>query len=494
MTQKNNTMDVHKFIEQILAIPNESRTVEFKRLGSRNESIEKTLQSIVAMANTDGGIIVLGIDDPQKTIKKGLDRIYGIEENPELYDELGQNVKKISPPISSIWPPNLIQIPEKKIRIGWLVVPKVIDGFRSIENHVYIRQERGNKRLSPQEIVHFAYVKGFERSDSEAVDIKIDLLKTDYYESWRKKRDIKEDSAALILEKTGLAKRDSRGILMPTRAAVLLFAEYPNDLMDTKCAIRVFQYEGNQETIKETLNIIGSPKTIDGPIAKQIKDAHEYVLTLLRSGVRVPSGFVTQYKIPERAVKEAITNAVIHRDYHTKKDIEIRIFEDRVEVESPGLLPFNITPSNIGLIRAYGYRNDLIVKHLREFPDHPNLDQNEGIRAMRQTMTEACLYPPIFLTYPYLQDSFKVILFNEKAPTEWDKVSHYLNEHKYITNKEARIALGIASEVKMSKLFRGWLKKNLIIKIVPRIGAKRNVSYRLPTADEKGLFTQDKGK
>ena len=114
MTQKNNTMDVHKFIEQILAIPNESRTVEFKRLGSRNESIEKTLQSIVAMANTDGGIIVLGIDDPQKTIKKGLDRIYGIEENPELYDELGQNVKKISPPISSIWPPNLIQIPEKK--------------------------------------------------------------------------------------------------------------------------------------------------------------------------------------------------------------------------------------------------------------------------------------------------------------------------------------------------------------------------------------------
>lgn len=487
-------MDIHKFIEQILAIPNESRTVEFKRLGSRNESIEKTLQSIVAMANTDGGIIVLGVDDPQKTTKKGLDRIYGIEENPELYDELGQNVKKISPPISSIWPPDLIQIPGKKARIGWLVVPKVVDGFRSIENHVYIRQERGNKRLSPQEIVHFAYVKGFERSDSEIVNIEIDLLKTGYYESWRKKRDIEEDSAALILEKTGLAKRNGKGVLMPTRAAVLLFAEYPNDLMDTKCAIRVFQYEGNLETIKETLNIIGNPKTIDGPVAKQIKDAHEYVLTLLRSGIRVPSGFVTQYKIPERAIKEAITNAVIHRDYHTKKDIEIRIFEDRVEIESPGLLPFNITPSNIGMVRAHGYRNDLIVKHLREFPDPPNLDQNEGIRAMRQTMTEACLYPPIFLTYPYLQDSFKVILFNEKAPTEWDKVSHYLNERKYITNKEARIILGIVSEVKMSKLFSGWLKRNLIIKIVPRIGAKRNVSYRLPMADEKGLFTPDKGK
>ena len=142
--------DTNKFIQQILDIPNESRTLEFKRLGSRSETIEKTLQSIVAMANTDGGVIVLGIDDPQKTTAKGLDRIFGIEENLELYDELGQCVKKISPPISSIWPPELIQVPDKSMRIAWLTIPKVTDHFRSIENHVYIRQERGNKRLSPQ--------------------------------------------------------------------------------------------------------------------------------------------------------------------------------------------------------------------------------------------------------------------------------------------------------------------------------------------------------
>ena len=166
---------------------------------------------------------------------------------------------------------------------------------------------------------------------------------------------------------------------MPTRAAVLLFAEFPNDLLDTKCAIRVFQYEGNLETIKETLNLSGTPKNIVGPVIKQIRDAHDYVLTLLQSGIRVSSGFVTTYQIPERAVKEAITNAVIHRDYYTKRDIEIKIFEDRFEIESPGLLPFNITPSNIGIERAHGYRNDLLVKHLREFPDPPNLDQNEGV-------------------------------------------------------------------------------------------------------------------
>jgi ATP-dependent DNA helicase RecG len=359
------------------------------------------------------------------------------------------------------------------------------DSFRSIENHVYIRQERGNKRLSPQEIIHYAYVKGFERSDKELVNVDFSLLKTPYYESWRKKRGIEENVIEVVLEKTGLARKKNDDHLLPTRAAVLLFAEYPNDLLDTKCTIRVFQYEGTLETIKETLNLIGVPKTINGPIIRQIAEAHEYVLSLLRSGIRVPSGFVTTYRIPERAIKEAITNAVIHRDYHTKRDIEIRIFEDRVEVESPGLLPFNITPSNIGIERAHGYRNDLLVKHLREFPDPPNLDQNEGVRAMRQTMSEAALYPPIFFTYPHLQDAVRVVLLNEKAPSEWDKVSHYLNTNKYIGNKEAREILHLGDTVKVSRLFNRWVKQGLLTKIVPRTGSKKSVRYRLPTADEK---------
>ena len=109
-------MSKEERLKQILSIPFESRTLEFKRLGTRNETLDKVLQSIVAMANTDGGVIVLGVDDPQKTTAKGLDRVFGIEENLELYDELGRSVKKISPPISSIWPPELIDISDKKVR------------------------------------------------------------------------------------------------------------------------------------------------------------------------------------------------------------------------------------------------------------------------------------------------------------------------------------------------------------------------------------------
>lgn len=487
-------MTKEELIEAILKIPSETRTLEFKRIGSRNETIDRTLQSIVAMANTDGGLIILGVDDPQKSRLKGIDRIIGIEENIVLFDELALTIKKITPPIIGIWPPEIIMVNEKKVRFAIIDVPKAGDGFRAIENRVYVRLERGNKQLPPQEIVHLSYVKGFERADRELVDVDFSLFKTNFYEAWRKKRGIADDSIVAVLEKTGLARKDKDGRVLPTRAAVLLFAEFPNDLLDIKCAVRVFQYEGNLETIRETLNLIGTPKNLVGPVIKQINDTHEYVLSLLRSGIRVPSGFMTTYQIPERAIKEAITNAIIHRDYYTKRDIEIKIFEDRVEIESPGLLPFNITPSNIGYERAYGYRNDLLVKHLREFPDPPNLDQNEGVRAMRKVMNESSLYPPIYFTYPNLKDAVRVILLNEKALNEWDKISNYLNKNKYISNKEARVLLRIFDTVKVSKLFNRWARQGLLTKIVPRTGAKRNVRYRLPSTDEKSLFTTDKSK
>ena len=429
MTQK-------ELVQSILTIPAESQTVEFKRLNG-SKIVSKVTETIVAMANTDGGTIVLGISDPEYTSIKSYDRIFGIEENADNFDAIGREIQRIIPPLASIWPPMKLAVSEVGRTIALIFVPKATETFHSVDNHVWVRLEKSNKLLTPQEVVKFSYAKGFEKADKELVDVDFNLLNTDEFKQWKENRKIKDADIKIILEKTGLARKNKEGVLLPTRAAVLLFAEFPNDLMETKCAVRVFQYTGTIETIGETLNLISTPKNINGPIVKQIKKAHEYVLTLLRSGIKIPSGFTTQYQIPERAVKEAITNAVIHRDYYIKRDIEIKIFEDRVEVESPGLFPYNITRTNIGLVRAEGYRNDLLVKHLREFPSPPNLDQNEGVKAMRAEMKAQNLYPPIFWTYPHLQNAVRVILLNEKVASEWEKVSSYLEKKKYITNKEA---------------------------------------------------------
>lgn len=476
-------MDEKGLINTLLQIPAESQTLEFKRLAGV-KVVEKIVQTIVGMTNAEGGVLVIGIDDPEKSQKTGLDRIYGIEENFEFFDSIGEEIKRMVPPLISIWPPHKIHVPEISKTVAIIYIPKSTENFRSIDNKVWVRQEKSNKSLSPQEIIKFSYIKGFQKADKELVDVDFDLLGTEEYRTWKNAREIPGEEIKEILMKVGLARKNELGKIFPTRAAVLLFAEYPNDILDTKCTIRVFQYTGTLEKINEVPNLISTPKTIGGPIIKQLKDAHNYVLSLLRAGIRVPSGFTNQYIIPERAIKEAITNAVIHRDYFFKRDIEVKIFEDRVEIVSPGLLPYNITAYNIGFTRADGYRNDLLVKHLREFPEPPNLDQNEGVRAMRIGMKSQGLYPPVFLTYPYINDSVIVVLRNEKIASEWEKISHFLERNKYITNEKAREITGVVQRDKMSKMLKNWVSKGLLIRILPASGFVKGVKYRLPATKE----------
>lgn len=461
----------------LLEIPEETQTIEFKRLQGK-KVVSKILETIVAFANTDGGNLIIGIDDPEKTKLKGEERIFGIEENKELFDEIIHSLKNIIPslPLSD---PLLLKHKDKTV--AFLKIPKSTEEFLSIDGKVFVRLHKSNKKLTPQEIIKLSYAKGFQKADKELVDVDFELLDTDFYEDWRKERKIEKDKIENVLYSVGLARKNKKEVLKPTRTAVMLFAKYPTNLMDTKCTIRVYKYKGTIEKFQETPNLIATPKTIDGPIIELIKKAHEYILSQLESGIEMHSGFVTKYKIPSRAVKEAITNAVIHRDYHTKRDIEVMIFEDRIEILSPGLFSYNITKSNIGKVRAEGYKNDLLVKHLREFPDPPNLDRNEGVRAMRSEMREKNLFPPLFITYPTLDDSVKVILWNEELPSEWEKVNQYLEKNKFINNEKARNITGIRQRDIMSKKLKKWTEQGLLEKIDNP--APRYIKYKLPTKD-----------
>lgn len=465
--------EVDELLKVLLEMPEETQTVEFKRLDG-TKVVAKIIQTMVAFANTDGGWIVIGVDDPEKTKLKGVGRIFGIEENKDLYDEVLREAQRIIPDVPAV--PLTIVTSEINKTVVVLKIPKATLNFHSIDKKVFVRLHKSNKQLSPQEFIKMSYAKGFEKADRELVDVDFSLLKTDLYEDWRSTREI-DGKIEDTLFKTGLARKE-RGKLLPTRAAVLLFAEFPTNLMETKCAVRVMQYTGRIETYQEVPNMIGAPKTIGGPVTELIRKTHEYVLTLLREGIEIHSGFVTKYLIPERSVKEAITNAVIHRDYYIKRDIEIKIFEDRVEIISPGLFPYNITKQNIGLVRAEGYRNDLLVKHMREFFNPPNLDQNEGVVAMRNEMKARGLYLPIFITYPTLLDSVDVVLFNEHTPAEWEKVKEFLETNRYIANREAREITGIVQLDKMSKMLSKWVKQGLLIKISPD-GSAKKTKYKL---------------
>lgn len=469
-------------IVDILSIPEESQYIEFKRLDGKSV-VKKILETIVALVNTEGGKIILGVDDPEKTSLKGVDRVFGIEENPELYDEVSQHLENIHPSIGTLISSEEIEVTSEKTIII-IHVSKSKEYLYSYLKKAYIRKRKSNLLLDPSQILTFSYAKGFSHADKELVeDVHFSLLDTQYYKDWMNspQRRLSHVSIEDNLLSVGLARYNDHGVILPTRAAVLLFSEHPTYLMETKSAIRIFQYLGKKESITDKPNLLAKPITIEGPLIDLIARAHQEVLHLLQDGIMVPSGFVTKYKIPERAIKEAITNAIIHRDYHIKKDVEIRIFEDRVEIESPGLFPFNITKSNIGKVRSEGYRNHLLVKHLREFSSPPNLDQNEGIRAMRNEMFRNNLYPPVFVTYPDLDTSVKLILTNEIKPSEWEKIYDYLVNHhpQYLDNPKAREITGTVQRDRMSQILRSWVDQGLLERIPRDLNVKKHVRYKL---------------
>lgn len=199
----------------------------------------------------------------------------------------------------------------------------------------------------------------------------------------------------------------------------------------------------------------------------------------MASGVQVsPLGFEVVQRYPVRVLQEAITNAVLHRAYHVNADIHVRIFTDRVEIESPGAFPRDVTVANLREVGSRP-RNAMLVDHMREFPEPPNLDAGEGVRMMFETMHRANLYPPLYRAWPDVgHEAVQVVLLNEARPTAWDQVVACVEEHGSIGNAEVRAILGTDDPVRASKLLKEWVDAGLLVVSNPD-SAKQHRRYAL---------------
>ena len=122
--------------------------------------------------------------------------------------------------------------------------------------------------------------------------------------------------------------------------------------MATKSGVRVFHYKGERIERGATPNLLKPPVSFSGPLVTQVQQAIDYILSELATGVQMgPLGFEIVQQYPVRVIREAITNAVIHRDYSIPADIQVRLFADRIEVDSPGTLPGKVTAQNINNAR-----------------------------------------------------------------------------------------------------------------------------------------------
>ena len=461
----------------------ESQVLEVKRVSQK--MVEKALKTVCAFANTKGGWLLLGVEDASKA--KGQERLIGIGENPEAVDELLRKLDThFLPAIEGVFAYRL-RVKTLGDTEGVVVAlhVKPSDKVHSIiDDGTWTRSLASNREMNAAQITELSYRRGVRSAESEPVDVDFDLLDTDTWRLYLRSRDLTPTGLPDQLFRIGLAKRLD-GELRPVRAAVLLFADQPGALLaanGTRADVRIFHYQGNQIGSGTVPNLKKPPKTLSGPLYKLIAQTHAYLLEELAGGLTLAaSGFRTLHHYPERVLKEAVTNALIHRDYRLNRDVQIRIFDNRIEVLNPGLFPGRVTPNTIQNAGSFA-RNPLLAINLREFPEPPNVDAGEGVRMMFSLMREENLYPPQYRELRgQVQEMVSVILFNEERPPIWEQVSDWMDRHGPIGNGDLRRIAGLDT-AKASKQLKNWVEQGLLVNDSAK--GKRNMVYRKPISDD----------
>lgn len=468
-------------IAALLAAP-ESRTLDFKRIKGKQGGM---YEAVCAFANTDGGWLVIGIGDA-KAMKPGdkpQSRLFGIEENAEGFDDFRRELlNRFTPAITKL---HWTRVPctlhtGQPGHVVMLRVEKSDQVHSIVGNGTWTRMDASNRELSAVEIADLAYQRGVKSAETLPMPVALNLLDSNAWRSYCTTRGLADADLAVRLPRLGLAVPGEGG-LQPLLAALLLFADEPGALLagqGMRADIRVFHYQGKAVQRGAVPNLVLPPKTITGPVVEQIAKAQAYVLERVAQGlVMEGSGFKTRYRFPERVIKEAITNAVVHRDYRLNRDIHIRIFDDRVEVESPGRLPGNLTPATIDKAGSVP-RNSLLARHLREFPNPPNVDAGEGVPMMFAQMAQASLYEPLYREQlDAAVPTLLVTLLNEERPALWLQVSDWIDRNGPIVNGKLREISGLDT-LAASKQLKQWVLQGVLVALPA--ASRQQASYTKP--------------
>jgi ATP-dependent DNA helicase RecG len=419
----------------------ESHFWDHKSATSKGATIQKIA---VALANADGGDFIVGVEDRSKG--GGIARWVGFPEQEDANLVLEALGRDCDPPIP--YEIEYLEIAGEAERgLACLVsVRKSASVHYTAGKAVFVRRGTSSVEIHGHAITDLALSKGarsyedqvLERySLDDIVEAQELLAFLQSYSPQTPPRD--------FVRKQGLVKREADGVRV---AGAVMYADVPPAVMPKRCSIKIARY--NTRVSKPSRDHLdGTPTTIEGPARQVIEEAIHRVTELVESvSVLQPDGSFVPMAYPPEAVKEIIVNAVIHRDYNLADDILIYVFDNRVEVRSPGVLPGHMTLDNLHAERFS--RNPTIVRLLNKYPDPPNKDIGEGLRTAREKMLAAKLKEPTFAiegTY------FIATLGHTPLARPHEIVMEYLGSHEEITYAVARSLTGITSENSMKDVF-----------------------------------------
>ncbi|MGH7871530.1 MAG: ATP-binding protein [Candidatus Binatia bacterium] len=416
----------------------------------------KLIRTIAALANASGGELYVGIDEEVADGKKirrwrGFADLESANAHIQVFDQLfplGQYFSYLFLS-SSIGPGLVLQVAINKTR----EITKASNGT------AYLRRGAQNLPITTQEgLNRLRLDKGISSYESETVDVAaetvtnsipileflINVIPTAEPDGWLQKQQLLRGGK-------------------PTVAALLLFAEEPQAALPKRSGVKIYRYQTSAvEGGRETLAF--DPITIEGHLYDQTKKAVMKTTELVEGIQKLGPRGLEAIKYPPETLHEIVTNALLHRDYSIPVDVHIRIFDNRIEVESPGKLPGHVTTANI--LQEQFARNGAIVRIINKFPDPPNKDVGEGLNTAFAAMSR------LRLKHPDIEErdnSVIVRIRHEPLASPEEAVMEYLNSHPEIVNRVGREITGITSENSMKNVFYR-LRDSKLIEPVPGRG------------------------
>ena len=379
------------------------------------------LRHLVAFANAEGGQLVIGIEDDGTITGFNYQSAHSIDEYRNIFiTELRET--PINPKIDIL---DVVNINNEEDNILIISIEVSTDRvIKSYDGKVYLRQNDKSKELNFEQILQLQYDRGQRYFEDEIVpfssinDIDIDLVK-----KYKEIMDITDLSDEEVLI--------ARNFLIHgqlTNAGVLLFGNNPAKFLP-QARLRVVKYSGMFQKVGTDINII-KEKTFDGAIPNIIREAREFINTQLREFQYLDEDgkFKVMPEYPEFAWFEGIVNALTHRNYSIRGEhIKVLMFDDRLEIISPGLLPNIVTVENI-LNQRYS-RNPRIARILSEFGWVKEM--NEGVKRIYSEMEKLFLNDP---KYSEPNKSVLLVLENNilnRRLRSLDNIKNLISEEKF---------------------------------------------------------------
>ncbi|MCI3241172.1 MULTISPECIES: ATP-binding protein [Streptomyces] len=401
-----DTAELEALLEECRNLGGDHSTCEVKK--SQHGFPHTLWESISALANAQGGWIILGVDEKRDF------RIVGVDAPAQIESQLAAVCSEMEPPVRSEIA--TVQVDDRSVITSY--IPPIPRDQRPCYKRNLgpyagsrIRVADGDRKFTDYEVSVLLSNRTEPRHDTAPIptaspsDMNQELLSS----FLRRVRDTKGEIFRRVDDERALTMlnvlRSHEGRIVPTLAGLLAFGEYPQTY-EPQLDLTFVAYPTSEPGI---LGAVGERFTenraIDGPIPTMVS---ECIRVLKRNMKRrsIVTGIyrVDEWEYPEEVLREALVNALVHRDYseHARgMQVQVEMYPDRLVIRNPGGLYGPVEVSSLGTSTVSSSRNKALLKILEDTPygDGHMVCENRGsgITRIRVALIEAGMEPPRFL-------------------------------------------------------------------------------------------------